>query len=91
LAQLFSIPPIFSSSAKVGRKHFQLRLFFLQACQNFLQFVSLLKEKMQEVKCDVRTKMKGVKQKSQSKAKQKVMCVPLKLSENSFCKKNVKS
>jgi hypothetical protein len=77
----------FSESAKI----FSLHQKFLQACQNFLQFVSLPKEKMQEVKCDVRTKMKGVKQKSQSKAKQKVMCVPLKLSENSFCKKNVKS
>jgi hypothetical protein len=31
LAQTFSIPPIFSSSAKVWRKHFQFRLFFHQA------------------------------------------------------------
>jgi hypothetical protein len=53
---------------------------FFQACPNFSPVCFIAQRKdMQEVKCNIRTKMKGVKQKSQSKAKQKVMCVPLKL------------
>jgi hypothetical protein len=47
---------------------------------------------MQKVKCNVRAKEQEQKQKSQSKAKAKIpLCALLKLSENSFCKKNVKS
>jgi hypothetical protein len=103
LAQIIFKSAYFFSDAKVWRNDSQEAPRFAESAKNFLSkvfsslpelFFSLFhfpKKDMQEVKCNVRTKRKGVKQKSQSKAKQKVTCVPLKLSENSFCKKNVKS
>jgi hypothetical protein len=115
LAQTFSTPPMFSSSAKVWRKYFSSPPIFLQMqgfgannykrrlgfrfptksfskpAKTFLQFVSHSKVRYARSQMQCSHEKKGVKQRSQSKAKQKVKCVPLKRSENSFCKKNVKS
>jgi hypothetical protein len=58
----------------------------------FLSLSHPQRKKTQRVKCNVRAKVQKQKQKSQSKAKAKIpLCTLLKLSENSFCKKSVKS
>jgi hypothetical protein len=82
----FTHPPRILSSAKIWRTDFSNpHNFDSLAC-----FVS--KKDMQKSQMQCPCERIGAKAKitKQSKVK-KVMCVPLKLSENSFCKKNVKS
>jgi hypothetical protein len=86
LAQTFSDPPIFSSSAKVWRKHFQkapktFHQNFFQACQHFSSVCFIAQRKdMQEFKCNIRTKRKGVKAKISKQSKSKRSCVFLSSS-----------